>query len=76
MLFRSTPWTITGQVSLSMEFSRPEYWSGLPFSSPGDLLNLGVEPGSPPLQADSLQSEQGTYELLIRDKAIKEHFIV
>ena len=40
-----------------MEFSRPEYWSGYPFPSPGDLLNPGTEPRSPALQADSLQSE-------------------
>ena len=37
-----------------MEFSRQEYWSGLPFPSPGDFPNLGIEPGSPTLQADSL----------------------
>ena len=37
-----------------MEFSRQEYWSGLPFPSPGDLPNPGIEPGSPPLQAHSL----------------------
>ena len=41
----------------SMEFPRPRYWSGSPFPSPGDLPNLGVEPGSPALQADSLPSE-------------------
>ena len=35
-----------------MEFSRQEYWSGLPFPSPGDLPNPGIEPGSPALQAD------------------------
>ena len=40
-----------------MEFSRQEYWSRLPFSSPGDLPNLGIEPGSPALQADSVPSE-------------------
>ena len=40
-----------------MEFSRPEYWSGLPFPSPGDLPNPGIEPGSPELQAYSLSSE-------------------
>ena len=40
-----------------MEFSRQEYWSGLPFSSPGDLPNRGMEPWSPALQADSLPSE-------------------
>ena len=40
-----------------MEYSRPEYWSGLPFPSPGDLPDPGIEPGSPALQADSLLSE-------------------
>ena len=42
---------------LSMEFSRQDYCSGLPFSSPGDLPDMGIEPGSPELQADSLPSE-------------------
>ena len=41
----------------SMEFSRPEYWSGLTFSSPGDLPNPGIEPRSPALQVDSLPAE-------------------
>ena len=45
------------QASLSMEFSRQEYWSGLPFPSPGDLPNPGIKPGSPVLQAGSLLSE-------------------
>ena len=40
-----------------MEFSRQEYWSGLPFPSPGDLPDPGIEPGSPALQADALLSE-------------------
>ena len=40
-----------------MEFSRQEYWSGLPFPSPGDLPNPGMEPGSPALQADAVTSE-------------------
>ena len=40
-----------------MGFSRQEYWSGLPFPSPGDLPNPGIEPGSPTLQADALTSE-------------------
>ena len=43
--------------SLSMEFSRQEYWNGLPFPSPGDLPDPGIEPRSPTLQADSLPSE-------------------
>ena len=42
-------WTIACQAPLSMGFSRQEYWSGLPFPSPGDLPNLGIEPGSPGL---------------------------
>ena len=41
----------------SMEFSRPEYWNGYPFPSPGDLPNPGIEPRSPALQADSLPAE-------------------
>ena len=53
----STPWTIASQAPLSMKFSRQEYWSGLPFPSPGDLPNPGTEPTSPALQADSLSSE-------------------
>ena len=47
-----TPWTIE-----SMEFSRPEYWSGEPLPSPGDLPNPGIEPRSPPLQVYSLPAE-------------------
>ena len=45
------------QAPPSMEFSRQEYWNGLPFPSPGDLPNPGIEPGSSALQADSLPSE-------------------
>ena len=48
------PWTAARQAPLSMEFSRQEYWSGLPFSSPEDLPDPGIEPGSPVLQGDSL----------------------
>ena len=53
----ATPWTVAYQAPLSMGFSRQEYWSGLPFPSPGDLPNLGIEPGSPALQTDALLSE-------------------
>ena len=53
----ATPWTIACQTPLSMGFSRQEYWSGLPFPSPGDPPDPGVKPGSPSLQADSLPSE-------------------
>ena len=52
-----SPWTVAYPAPLSMEFSRLEYWVGLPFSSPGDLPNPGIEPMSPALQADSLPSE-------------------
>ena len=52
-----TPWTVACQAPLSMGFSRQEYWSGLPFPSPGDLPNPGIEPGSPALQADSFPTE-------------------
>ena len=52
-----TPWTVEHQTPLSMEFSRQEYWSGLPFPSPGDLPDPGIEPRSPALQADSLPTE-------------------
>ena len=52
-----TPWTVTYQAPWSMGFSRQEYWSGLPFPSPGDLPNPGIERGSPALQAGALLSE-------------------
>ena len=52
-----TPWTVAHQAPPSMEFSRQEYWSRLPFPSPGDLPDPGIEPGYPTLQADALQSE-------------------
>ena len=53
----ATPWTVAYQVPQSMEFSRQEYWSGLPFHSPGDLPNPWIKPGCPALQADALLSE-------------------
>ena len=56
MLF-VTPWTVAYQALPSMKFSRQEYWSVLPFPSPGDLPNPGIEPRSPELQADALPSE-------------------
>ena len=48
------PWTVAHQAPLSMEFPKQEYWSGLPFPSPGNLPNPGIEPESPTWQADSL----------------------
>ena len=49
--------TVARQAPLSMGFSRQEYWSGLPFPSPGDLPDPGIEPQSPTLQADAQLSE-------------------
>ena len=53
----ATPWTVAYQASMSMGFTKQEYWSGLPFPSPGALPNPGIEPTSPTLQADTLPSE-------------------
>ena len=53
----TTSWTVVYKAPLSMELSRQEYWSGLPFPSPGDLPNPGIEPRSPALRADALPSE-------------------
>ena len=55
----ASPWTVARQTPLSMGFSRQEYWSGLPFPSPGDLPDSGIEPRSPASQADSLPIELG-----------------
>ena len=52
-----TPWTLVCQAPLSMGFSRQQYWNGLPFPSPGNLPNPGIEPGSSALQADSSPTE-------------------
>ena len=57
-----TPRTVAHQAPLSMGFPRQEYGSGLPFPSPGDLLDPGIKPGSLALEADALTSEQ---ELMI-----------
>ena len=53
----ATPWTVAYQAPLSMGFYRQEYWSGLPFPSPGDLPDSGIKLRSPTLQANSLSSE-------------------
>ena len=53
----ATPWTVAYEAPLSMGFSSQECWSGLPCSSPGNLPDPGIEPGSPAPQADSLPSE-------------------
>ena len=53
----ATPWTVAYQVPPSVGFSRQECWSGLPFPSPGDLPDPGIEPTSPALRTDALPSE-------------------
>ena len=50
----ATSWTVTWEAPLSVEFSRQEYWKGLPFPTPGNLPNPGIQPGSPALAVDSL----------------------
>ena len=69
-----TPWTIAHQAPLPTGFPRQEYWSGLPFPSPGDLPDPGIKPMSPALQADSLllsylerSQRQTSYENIIED---------
>ena len=64
------PWTVAYQAPPSMGFSRQECWSGLPFPSPGDIPDPGIEPRSPALWADTLPSEPPgkplqTYDLFI-----------
>ena len=58
------PWAVACQAPLSMGFPRQEYRSGLPFLSPGDLPDPGIEPGFPALQADSLVTERYAYKSL------------
>ena len=53
----AAPWTVACRAPLSMRFSRQEYWSGLPFPSPGDLPNPRIKPWSPALQTGSLPME-------------------
>ena len=60
-----TPYTVAHQAPLFMGFFTQEYWSGLPFPSPGDLPDSGIEPRSPALQADSLLSESPGKLLLL-----------
>ena len=68
----TTPCTIARQAPLSTEFSRQEYWGGLPCPSPGDLPNLGIKPGSPALQANTLPSEPTGKPNLIKER-LKDH---
>ena len=62
-----TPWSIACQAPLSMGFPRQAYWSELPFPSPGDLPDTGIEPRSPGLQVDSLLIERQRKSRAIRE---------
>ena len=78
VLLLVTPWTVVCQVPLSMEFSRQEYWSRLPFPSPGDLPHPEIKPESPTLQADFVPSEsqgklKGKVKLLSRVRLLQPH---
>ena len=53
----AAPWTVALQVPLSMEFPKQDYWSGLPFPSPGDLPSPGIEPASPALAGGFFTTE-------------------
>ena len=60
----ATPWTVACQALLSMDFPRQEYWSALPFPSPEDLSDPGIELTSPALEADFFTAEPpGTWRL-------------
>ena len=61
----ATPWTVAYKAPLSVEFSMQEYWSGLPFPSPGDLPDPGIKPRSPTLQTDALRSEPPGKPMLV-----------
>ena len=66
-----TLWTVARQAPLSMEFSRQEYWSGLPFPSPGDVPDSGIKPEYPALQANSLLSDPTGLVWLYTDQTKK-----
>ena len=71
-----TPGTVACQAPLSMGFSRQECWSGLPFPSPVDLPDPGIEPGSPALQADSLPELQWQPKIYFMFIDLLHHFIL
>ena len=68
-----TPWTVAHQAPLSMGFSRPEYWSGLPFLTPADLPNPGIELLSPALADGSFTTEPPGKPVCAYAHVIKRH---
>ena len=73
----ATPWTAVNKAPLSMEFSRPEYWSGLPFPPPGGLSDPGIKPRSPALQASIFYhlSHQGTLSSVCIQNIPPPHYL-
>ena len=69
-----TPWTVAHKAPPSMEFSRQECWSGLPFPSPGDLPDPGIEPGSPVLQADGLSHQGSSCSVCCNSDVLTAHW--
>ena len=69
------PWIVVCQTPLFMEFSRQEYWNGLPFLSPGDLPNPGIEHRCPALQADSIISQSLFKLMSIKSRMPFNHLI-
>ena len=63
-------WTVAHQAPLSMGFSRQEYWSGLPFPTPGDLPDPGMEPASPAWQVGSLPLSQRYYSVIKKNRVL------
>ena len=74
----AAPWTVAYQAPPSMDFSRQEYWRGLPFLSPGDLPNPGIEPRSLAFQADALPSESSgkPLKLILVPKWSESHSVM
>ena len=68
----ATPQTVVWQAPLSMGFSRQEYWSGLPFPSPGDLPHPGIKPRSPALWTDSLPTELQGLEIILKTVYVRK----
>ena len=71
-----TPWTVARQAPPSIAFSRKQHWSGLPCLSSVDLLDPGIEPQSPVLQADSLPSEPPGKSFLKPGKNISKPWLM
>ena len=69
----ANPWSVAHQASLSTGLSRQEYWNGLPFPSPGDLPDPGIEPASHALQADSLPLNHQGKEAFLDTSRVSEN---